>query len=450
MKNNNEIEDLSFLNDLSYIDLFSAGDKGIGFIDSNGIVQTDSNVAKVLRTFGNIEHIYFSEENQVLIIAFENGDAIRIYKDETIIKFFNLLKENSDLYDKYQLQIARINKKQEKKALKATSKKVKRENKHTRNIAKLGLSAVSVLLIGTSVVTYVSMNRDKVDIPDVPEISDDSYELPETTATTEATKTTEATTTTESTYITDLTFSSDSIGFDNSTSTYTTPSTIIDKVEDEPFILNYEDRRHNPKATLCKENYYELISKYATMYGIDPNLMLAIATQERGTHSEKIDVDGGLGLMQLQYSIWHTTNGAVLSAYNYETNETDVFECPLQDMEKLENNVRYGCMIFQNCMRYMNNNPIAAIQCYNFGSSNMKKVFNSYYISTGITMEEALADEKNLDWLDYRIDAQVGDPNYVENVLSYLGPECNITMKDSNHETIHFTVQGKQKTKALS
>ena len=441
MKNSHEVEDLSFLDNLSYIDLFSAGDSGIGFIDANGVVQTDSAVANVLRTFGDVKYIYLSEDNEIFILAFENEDAIRIYKQETVEKFFTLLRKYPDLDEKYHLQIARINRRQEKKAIRATTKKVKRENEHTRNVARIGLAAVTTLVIGTSAISYISKNRDKANTEDRPSISDNSYELPET-------ETTDVTT--ETSYLSDLTYSSETVPFEEGTTTYTTPSYIPEEVEDNGIILNYEDRRHDPKATLCKENYYEILSKYATMYGIDPKLMLAIATQERGTHSDQIDEGGAIGLMQLQVSIWQAETDAVLSAYNYSTESVDTYNLPLEDMELLENNIRYSCMIFQNCMRYMHNNPIAAIQCYNFGTSHMQEVFSAYYASTGITMEEALADVNNTSWLEYRSVANAGDPEYLEHVVSYLGTDVDFLMKDSNKETIQFTIRGRQKTKALS
>lgn len=55
------------------------------------------------------------------------------------------------------------------------------------------------------------------------------------------------------------------------------------------FNIDFSDRTSDEKAVNAKENYYELVGKYAKTYGIDKDLIMAIATQEKGVHSTEID-----------------------------------------------------------------------------------------------------------------------------------------------------------------
>ncbi|MDD5979551.1 MAG: hypothetical protein PUC23_00380, partial [bacterium] len=43
--------------------------------------------------------------------------------------------------------------------------------------------------------------------------------------------------------------------------------------------LTYDDRSDSQKFDTCKEKYGDLITKYSNMYGLDANLMIALATQ---------------------------------------------------------------------------------------------------------------------------------------------------------------------------
>ena len=61
-----------------------------------------------------------------------------------------------------------------------------------------------------------------------------------------------------------------------------------------------------------------MIESYAEKYGVDPYLMLAVATQERGIHSNKIDEKGAIGLMQIQVDIWLDES---LTVFDFEQNK---------------------------------------------------------------------------------------------------------------------------------
>lgn len=193
--------------------------------------------------------------------------------------------------------------------------------------------------------------------------------------------------------------------------------------------INYEDRSLTQKAYLTNLNYGVLIEKYAKMYGLDENLVLAIATQERGKHSTVQDRGGATGLMQLQNSVWE---GETITAYNFETNSIDKEYITKEKISNLETNIKISCMAIQNCKDYMNKNILATIQCYNMGYGNMMKILSTYSKETNKSITDILNDQSDIGWLEYRNIINKGDKNYIENVLSWMGSD--IVIKNNNKD----------------
>lgn len=199
---------------------------------------------------------------------------------------------------------------------------------------------------------------------------------------------------------------------------------LLEESSNIEIVIPYEDRSNTEKARLTKTYYGSTIEKCAKTYGIDPKIMIAIATQERGVHSGEMDRGGATGLMQLQNAVWIGKN---ITAYNYDLGK---YETVFVDKNKLSDvfyNIKIGCMYFQNCMNYMNNNVLAAIQCYNYGYGNMQTVLDYYSFNSGKTKKEILEDVSDCGWMEYRtsLSKNEGDSIYVENVISWMGSTIN-------------------------
>lgn len=211
----------------------------------------------------------------------------------------------------------------------------------------------------------------------------------------------------------------------------------LKKIKDEDDYKTYEydinipyyDRTDSEKFANCKKLYGDLITKYANEYGLDPNLMIAVATQESGVHDSDYS-DVAVGLMRIEKSVWE---GNEITVYNYETKSDETFKITKKDLQDLETNIKIGCMIMRQQMDYMRNNAIAALQCYNMGYGNMDIILDSYAKDIGSTKIEVLDNLNDYGYITdpyYRSLISVGDQNYVENVLSYLDSDSlsvNIT-----------------------
>ena len=223
----------------------------------------------------------------------------------------------------------------------------------------------------------------------------------------------------------------------------TSPSTPVEEVQKEkvnPFTLETEDLTGSEKYQNAKENYYDLIEKYATEYGLDPMVMLALATQERGVHSETVDSGGGLGLFQIQIEGGWNWNNENVSAFNFRTNEEETVTITKEKASTLEYNIKYGCMLFQNALREQNYNVPRAIQCYNYGSAYMDQVISECCRDTGYSRSD-ISDPTNLIWTNYRSVIKNGDDRYLENVLRYLPNDTQIEFKKTSGETITMTFE---------
>ena len=203
--------------------------------------------------------------------------------------------------------------------------------------------------------------------------------------------------------------------------TYVDAEETKSKDEDIKVDLGIGSEIDSDKYINTKNNYYDLIEKYATMYGVDPDIICAIATQERGEHSREISPGGGLGLMQIQVSVW---NGHSLKVHNYITNEDETITFNTDKLRNLEDNIQAGCAIFQMCLDKMNGNYYAALTCYNQGEGATRSTLKSYSYSCGNSVDYILASN-DLGWLEYRAD-KGGDPHYLENVLRYCPADVQV------------------------
>ncbi len=181
--------------------------------------------------------------------------------------------------------------------------------------------------------------------------------------------------------------------------------------------INPGSRSDSLKLLFVKENYGDIIDKYSDMYGLDSNLICAIATQEKGFHSDKIDKGGAIGLMQVQVLVWDDFN---LKVYNYDIKDYETIEITKEKLENLDFNIKTGCAIFQNCLNQTHGNVLLAIQTYNMGYGTVvKKILPKYSKASGHSIEEILDNPNDLGWLDYVTSSYPGDANYIKNVLSY-------------------------------
>lgn len=416
---------------MNVINIFDRKDKlSYNFYDdevmnfSNTI--SDYRLDDILDEISELDIIFTSMRKDVnncdnLCVKYSNFNVI-LYDMET------LCEKHSDKLDKYMSKIINFEAQKNINEVKNSKKseqapKVERKNKHTK--CAIGLTgAVMAFMITLGVHSCDIKNTDKNSVPDlnIPGVSDENI-LPS--------------------------WSTSSPSFEVVTPTPTkSPIDIIipdveeetDQKDDEesqiPYIeIGYEDLSQTEKAIRTRELYGDIIDKYSKMYGLDTDLMIAIATQERGIHSSVMDKGGGIGLMQIQNSVWLDET---IKAYNYETKQYDSLLITKDNIGDLETNIKIGCMHAQECIERSKGNILLSLQMYNFGTRNIKKVINAYSEDTGKNIEDIYANQNDIDWLEYTDVVSAGDKSYVSHVLSWLGPykEIKLLTKDEGEHSI--------------
>ncbi|MBE6151015.1 MAG: hypothetical protein E7162_04315 [Firmicutes bacterium] len=202
--------------------------------------------------------------------------------------------------------------------------------------------------------------------------------------------------------------------------------------------LEYEDRSDEEKLHTASTLYFDKIEKYADMYGLDPELVLALATQERGIHSSEKDAGGATGLMQIQNGIWLDNE---VTAYNFNTNSYETVKVTKSKIENVDTNIKIGCMILQDMIHDKDYNILAGVLSYNMGGTNVNKILKKHSEETGISRADILANQNNCDWLKHRGIITVGDKDYVQHVISYMGSDIDTYVIKPNGERVDLSIK---------
>ena len=201
-----------------------------------------------------------------------------------------------------------------------------------------------------------------------------------------------------------------------------TDNVIIDEEylyeDDKPvYSFDYEDRSNSEKSNYAKENYTDLVNKYATTYGLDSKLVMAILTQENAYNEINNSNIGANGVMQIE-SIW---NGYDISAYNYKTGNVDKERIDSSNLANPEYAIKIGCMILNN-KYYLNGTItkdeviIATVISYNKGITAICNLINNY----------------GKDFTSHISETLGGDNDYLKHVFSYLEDMSIIKIQNQN------------------
>ena len=220
-------------------------------------------------------------------------------------------------------------------------------------------------------------------------------------------------------------------------------STYTDKAE---LNLEYESRAYTDRNLLVRNNEDTMaaIKKYANKYMIDENLVMAIASQERGTHSQTMDDGGGLGIMQVQVAV-HPDGSAFSTVINDNGNiKKSQFVYHHNEYITLDGNIEAGCALLQYYLNYFNGNMAMAVYAYNSGQGPVNNAIVAYASETGLSYESIMANKSDLDWTKY-LDREY----YLPAVLSWLDTD-NLTMSYAHDDILETTNYSLNHTKSLA
>lgn len=210
--------------------------------------------------------------------------------------------------------------------------------------------------------------------------------------------------------------------------------------------------------------YWDYFEYYGYTYGVDPYLLVAIATQESGGDHYNTIAGGdkyngyGYGIMQIEQPGTITKK---ITAYNHTTQSYDVMQIDSEkDVYSVSSNIKAGAMMFAQKAKENQYNPYVTIQAYNYGVSGVNYAL-SYYLADGDNdkVDEIFNNKKQLseyissnnsDWLNKTTSSGLtarewysnegwkkfgvgkGDSNYFEHIIKYY--DNNSDNNDDNND----------------
>lgn len=193
----------------------------------------------------------------------------------------------------------------------------------------------------------------------------------------------------------------------------------------------YSEKIGDKQALENASNYMDTFKKYEKIYGVDANLLCAIAAQESSGIHKSYSVNGfATGLMGIE-NIW--ANGTI-RVFNFDKNEYETLTVDYSKIGELDYNVKIGAAIFQNYFYTTLNNKnsnnideteqlVFTLQKYNMGPGNMSKIL-----------------KLGNNWIDNREMIKAGDNNYFEHVLTRLDNNTPIKVRlaDGTYHTTNI------------
>ena len=206
----------------------------------------------------------------------------------------------------------------------------------------------------------------------------------------------------------------------------------------DSFHYSYEDRSTSQNVRQAKR-YDDIFEKYANQYGVDKDLLIAMASQESsGEHYNNLrDTKPAAGIMQIEKSV-HVGNS--VSAYNFNTGKVETVQVTQDKLNDVDTNIKIGTMILRGYIENANYNIPLAIQTYNMGPGNMSKVLNSCSSIENIEVSTMKNNPTNNKWLNYRSHINAGDSKYVEHVFSYLGDKQELSVKKRDNTKVSVNI----------
>lgn len=219
----------------------------------------------------------------------------------------------------------------------------------------------------------------------------------------------------------------------------TEPQLLKNPVQEEtPYIsLEYGSNKSNEEANYIRKEYGDTIKTYANMYGLDDELVIAIASYSKKTSSlEEVDEQGNIGIMNIPFDAWY---GQTVTAYNFDIDQEETIV--LDEMLKTtEGNIQAGCAIFQNELKKYNYNILVGLQSYEYGGYYMEQVLSYYAKKVNKTYDQVL-NSSDSGWLKYRSSLiQNGNSEYIEDVLKYYNGTGIIKVQKPDNTTIKINL----------
>ncbi len=200
------------------------------------------------------------------------------------------------------------------------------------------------------------------------------------------------------------------------------------------------------------EPYRDAINERANRWGISPELMTDIISQEYGGE--------GTNLTHVVFDSW---KDQIITAHNFETGKdtkivlTDTPEkyegkvdqtISREELKNIPTNISVGAIILQYSINSFKQNIPLGMQAYNNGRTGVLNILNETSKNTGISVEQLIEDKDGLEWLNYTDVVLYGDKNYFINVIKHTNLE-EFNNKVNSPYSIEYTDGDEEKEETI-
>lgn len=162
--------------------------------------------------------------------------------------------------------------------------------------------------------------------------------------------------------------------------------------------VEYSEEKAN-EFLLSQEKYKDIIPEMAKTYGIDENILTAIAAIDIQERDDSIIGSGTrIGPMHIKY--YEIANRS-FRVYNYKEQAFELIEVKENDLVNPETNIKIGCAMIQRALRDCNGNIVLALESSELGKYSYKEMRNkvsAYFEKYGMDEGIALNTYDSYSW----------------------------------------------------
>jgi hypothetical protein len=119
-----------------------------------------------------------------------------------------------------------------------------------------------------------------------------------------------------------------------------------------------------------------------------------------------------------------------------------------EDLKNVKTQVSVTAMILQHYFELYKHNIPIAIQAYNRGQYNVDQLLQKTAEGEGITVDELLADQTNLSWIDYSWKDSNG-LTYLQEVVKHVDEEQQVDGINDSYEMLYIDENGMVQTQSF-
>lgn len=184
-------------------------------------------------------------------------------------------------------------------------------------------------------------------------------------------------------------------------------------------------------------DYGKMIVEAANEFGVDPNLLIAIASanfDQRNTVDDCLDTACGvMGVKRwtIDEQLFGFIKSSQVCAVSYETNQQVCLNINQLSVRDPKENIRIAAAQLQSMIKKYRGNYLLMLQAYQLKEEDMTELLNLTSERTGVSVDQYIDQVDLMDWISYRNEISEAEDTFIETVLMLMGSNKSFTIRDA-------------------